>query len=150
MLGQECLPTPPATGAMARHWSGVGFGEYFELTLEYDPAVYSESSVSVPFQRSEPHGLSCCMLPGLSLTAKSMSADSSWHLTKALRSKVAPRLLGATETKKLHSSSMTSFFTALPKPPACAPPSSSTPGGEVVCLREREMITHLVSNISLH
>ena len=106
---------------MDRHWSGVAIGEYFALTIEYNPAVYSQSSVSVPFHRSQPHGLSCCMLETVALTAKSAASDSAYHLTRALKATVAPTLLGAPERKRLHSTPLTSFFSAVPKPaPAAA------------------------------
>ena len=70
---------------MSRHWSGVEMGHYFELTIEFDPEIYSESSVVVPFFRSEPSGLSTCMMEGVEFEAKSIPADSAYHIRKAIR-----------------------------------------------------------------
>ena len=80
---------------MDRHWSGVAIGDYFALTIEYDPAVYSQSSVSVPFHRSQPHGLSCCMLETVALTAKSAASDSAGH-----KGELSPLLQGYTHSSQ--------------------------------------------------
>ena len=106
---------------MSRHWSGVEVGDYFELVLEFDPTIYSESEVIVPFHRNEPAGLSTCMLDGFEFTAKSIYADSAFHIRKAIRERVAPPLrevAGASATgKKFTDAPLTSFFaTLLPKP----------------------------------
>ena len=79
---------------MDGHWSGVDVGGYFELDFEFDAMVYSQDMVSVPFQRSQPHGLSMCMRPDFDYSVKSAAGDSKYHILKALRPKVAPPLLG--------------------------------------------------------
>ena len=50
--------------SMAAHWSGVDIGEYFDVTIPYDPMLYSQSEVVVPFIRSSPMGFPNCMLGG--------------------------------------------------------------------------------------
>ena len=87
-----CGGRATALVSMSPHWSGVSPGHFFELVVEFDPELFSESSVVVPFQRSETTGLSMCMLEGLDFEAKSISADSAYHVTKAIRTRVAPPL----------------------------------------------------------
>ena len=66
-------------GDMSRHWSGVEPGHYFDdchrlrhLAL----STYSESSVSVPFYRSEPEGLSHLLARGVGVPGQ----VSPWRL----------------------------------------------------------------------
>ena len=55
--------TVGAGEAMSKHWSGVEMGHYFEVVInDYDPNIFTETSVTVPFYGSEPAGLSTCML----------------------------------------------------------------------------------------
>ena len=69
--------TVGAGEAMSKHWSGVEMGHYFEVVInDYDPNIHTESSVTVPFYRSEPAGLSTCMLEAVEFTVKSVAADS--------------------------------------------------------------------------
>ena len=100
---------------MSSHWSGVELGHYFDLVIDYDPSIYSESSVLIPFLHSELDGLSTCMLEGLEYKVKSVAADSCYHITKSLRARVAPPLRTVKESpgsdKKLHAPALTTFFT---------------------------------------
>ena len=76
--------TVGAGEAMSKHWSGVEMGHYFEVVInDYDPNIHTESSVTVPFYRSEPVGLSTCMLEAVEFTVKSVAADSSYHVNAA-------------------------------------------------------------------
>ena len=114
--------TVGAGEAMSKHWSGVEMGHYFEVVInDYDPNIHTESSVTVPFYRSEPVGLSTCMLEAVEFTVKSVAADSSYHVTKAIRNRVAPPLKRVPEApgscKKFSCVPMTSFFSALPSIP---------------------------------
>ena len=95
------------------HWSDVEPGHYFELVIDYDPSIYLESSVTIPFFRSEPEGLSTCMLEGLEFKVKSVAADSCYHITKSLSARVAPPLRTVEESpgsdKKLSDAPLTTF-----------------------------------------
>ena len=62
---------------MSRHWSGVEMGHYFELTIEFDPEIYSESSVVVP------------LLPQRAIRVVNMHDGRG-----GVRGKVHPRRLG--------------------------------------------------------
>ena len=45
--------TVGAGEAMSKHWSGVEMGHYFEVVInDYDPNIYTETSVTVPFYGS--------------------------------------------------------------------------------------------------
>ena len=48
---------PPARGNN-KHWSRVELGACFDLVLEFDPLVYVQAEVVVPFWRRLPDGLS--------------------------------------------------------------------------------------------
>ena len=64
---------------MSPHWSGVEFGQYFELTVAYDPELYTEASVQVPFYLNESTGLSICMLEAVDFGAKSIAVPARVH-----------------------------------------------------------------------
>ena len=78
---------------MPRHWSGVEVGEYFHLDFQFDPSVYCESVVNVPFMRSAPHGYPVCMVTEVEYAVQSRAGDSAYHVRLALTSKVAPPLI---------------------------------------------------------
>ena len=54
--------------------------------------------MSVPFYRSEPEGLSTCLLEELEFQVKSPPGDSAYHITKAIKARVAPPLRAVAES----------------------------------------------------
>ena len=102
-----------------QHWSGVDRGVAFELVIDFDAAIYSQAQVVVPFHRRLADGLSCC--EELGYTANGQAGDSKYHITKAIRARVAPPRIGERPKKqpKLYvATSMTNFFAVQPKPPS--------------------------------
>ena len=75
---------------MASHWSGAEVGEYFDVTIKYDPLIYSESEVVVPFCRAGPMGLPSCMLEDVDFNVKSSAGDSRYHIELHVRKRVEP------------------------------------------------------------
>ena len=109
----------PRAAKSDRHWSGVEKGSSFELAIAYDPAVYSQAQVLVPFLRTLPDGLSSCT--SMDYTANGQAGDSKYHISKAIRARCAPPLIGARPLKKQKvfvAKSMTSFFVPQPRPPS--------------------------------
>ena len=109
--------------SMSLHWSGVGIGEYFDLTITFDSELYCVDHVDIPMQRREPDGLSTCMLEAVPYIVKSQASDSAYHIRKALVcQKVTPALKSAPKKRKaMGDSHMTSFFAVLPKLPTTPP-----------------------------